>query len=57
MSKRRVTTSLIIRVIAGGREGARIVLYDLRNGAVHECRDWDEALARLRSLSERSGLR
>lgn len=65
MSRQRVTTSLVVRVIAGGRSGDRdgdrvddrIVLHDLRSRQVHEFRSWEEALAHMRALSEQSGLR
>ncbi|HZJ10261.1 MAG TPA: hypothetical protein VFD39_11240 [Trueperaceae bacterium] len=57
MSRQQVTTSLVVRVIAGGRKGDRIVLHDLRSRQVNEFRSWEEALAHMRALSERSGLR
>lgn len=57
MSRQKVTTSLVVRVITGGREGKRIVLHDLKSRAVREFRSWEEALAHMRALSEQHGLR
>lgn len=57
MSRQQVTTSLVVRVIAGGRNGDRIVLHDLRSRQVKEFRSWEAAFAHMRALSEQSGLR
>lgn len=56
MSRQKVTASLVVRVIEG-RDGDRIVLHDLRNRSIREFRSWEEALAHMRALSRRSGLR
>ena len=56
MSRQKVTASLVVRVIEG-RNGPRIVLHDLRSRAIREFRSWDDALAHMRALTARSGLR
>jgi len=56
MTRSKVTTSLIVRVIEG-REGRRIVLHDLRSRQVREFPSWEAALGYLRALTETNGLR
>ncbi len=56
MTRPRVTTSLIVRVIEG-RGGRRIVVHDLRSRQVREFVSWEDALAYARSLAELRGLR
>ena len=56
MTRPKVTTSLIVRVIEG-RGGRRIVVHDLRTRQVREFASWEAALAFARALSESSGLR
>jgi hypothetical protein len=56
MTRPKVTTSLIVRVIEG-REGRRIVLHDLRSRQIREFPSWEAALGYLRALTERHGLR
>ncbi len=56
MTRPRVTTSLIVRVIEG-RAGKRIVLHDLRRRQVLEFATWREALEHMRTLEPPRGLR
>jgi hypothetical protein len=56
MTRPRITTSLIVRVIEG-RGGRRIVVHDLRSRQVREFSSWEDALAYARSLAEVRGLR
>ncbi len=56
MARPTVRSSWIVRVVEA-REGLRILLHDLRSRQVHEFASWEAAIAFLRSLSERRGLR
>ena len=56
MTRPKVTTSLIVRVIEG-RGGRRIVVHDLRSRQVREFTTWEDALAFARTLTEARGLR
>ena len=56
MTRPRITTSLIVRVIEG-RGARRIVVHDLRSRQVREFATWEDALAYARTLTEVRGLR
>lgn len=56
MTRPRITTSLIVRVIEG-RGARRIVVHDLRSRQVREFATWEDALAYARALAEVRGLR
>lgn len=56
MSRQKVMTSLVVRVVTTD-DRVRILLHDLSGRTVREFRSWEEALAHMRELSQRSGLR
>ena len=56
MQRSRVRHSAIVRVIEG-RHGVRIQVHELGTREVREFRDWEAALAFVRSRAEGRGVR
>ncbi len=57
MNPGRVVSSVIVRVIEAGRGETRIVVHDLLNRSVKECRSWEAAFEHLQKIARARGLR